>query len=103
MSAGPLAWQVGKWVLIAVALAAFGLTVFVAFARRDHKVELIVTYAKSPPNAVWRLLTDHASEPKWLPAFGTVVRQPDIDGGLVGGASLEASEFAAMIKAVAAL
>ena len=32
-----------------------------------------------------------------------LVRQPDIDGGLVGGASLEASEFAAMIKAVAAL
>jgi uncharacterized protein YndB with AHSA1/START domain len=80
MSAGPLAWQVGKWVLIAVALAAFGLTVFVAFARRDHKVALIVTYPKSPPNAVWRLLTDHASEPKWLPAFGTVVRQPDIAG-----------------------
>lgn len=32
-----------------------------------------------------------------------LVRQPDIDGGLIGGASLEASEFAAMIKAVAAL
>ncbi|MFP5352156.1 MAG: triose-phosphate isomerase [Actinomycetota bacterium] len=32
-----------------------------------------------------------------------LVRQPDIDGGLVGGASLDASEFAAMIKAVAAL
>jgi len=32
-----------------------------------------------------------------------LVRQRDIDGGLVGGASLDASEFAAMIKAVAAL
>jgi triosephosphate isomerase len=30
-----------------------------------------------------------------------LVRQPDIDGGLVGGASLDASEFAAMVKAVA--
>ena len=29
-----------------------------------------------------------------------LVRQPDIDGGLVGGASLDAAEFAAMVKAV---
>jgi uncharacterized protein YndB with AHSA1/START domain len=51
-----------------------------AFARRDHTVELLVTYPKSPPAAVWRLLTDHASEPQWLPAFDTVVRQADIAG-----------------------
>ena len=79
-SVGPLVWQIGKWLLVAVALAACGLIVFVAFARRDHKVELIVTYPKSPPTEVWRLLTDHASEPKWLPAFGTVVRRPDVAG-----------------------
>ncbi|MDP9068915.1 MAG: triose-phosphate isomerase [Actinomycetota bacterium] len=30
-----------------------------------------------------------------------LVRQADIDGGLVGGASLDAGEFAAMVKAVA--
>jgi hypothetical protein len=64
--------------LIGAVLTAFGLVVFVAFARHDHKVELIVTYPKSPPREVWRLLTDHASEPRWLPAFGSVVRQPDI-------------------------
>lgn len=30
---------------------------------------------------------------------GALIRQPDIDGGLVGGASLEAGEFAAIVKA----
>ena len=80
MSVGPVVCQIGKWALVTAAIAAFGLIVFVAFARRDHKVELVVTYPKSPPSEIWRLLTDHASEPKWLPAFGTVVRQPDIAG-----------------------
>jgi uncharacterized protein YndB with AHSA1/START domain len=51
-----------------------------AFMRRDHKVELVITYAKSPPSAVWRLLTAHASEPSWLPAFSTVTREEDIGG-----------------------
>ncbi len=31
----------------------------------------------------------------------SLVRQTDIDGGLIGGASLDAGEFAAMVKAVA--
>jgi hypothetical protein len=57
-----------------------GLVLVMAFMRRDHKVELIVTYQKSPPTAVWRLLTDHAAEPTWLPAFGSVVREPNLAG-----------------------
>ena len=73
-------WRIGSWILGALAAGALAVIVFLAFARRDHKVELIVTYPKSPPDAVWRLLTDHASEPKWLPAFGTVIRQADIGG-----------------------
>ena len=72
--------RIAKWFVVLVGVAALALLGFMAFARRDHKVELIVTYPKSPPSAVWRLLTDHASEPQWLPAFGTVVRQPDIAG-----------------------
>ena len=73
-----MVWQIGKWALGTMMVAIIGLVSFMAFVRRDHKVELIVTYPKSPRSAVWRLLTDHAAEPKWLPAFGTVERQADI-------------------------
>lgn len=72
--------RIAQWSIVAIGVAGLALVVFMAFARRDHKVELIVTYPKSPPAAVWRLLTDHASEPQWLPAFGSVVRQADIGG-----------------------
>lgn len=80
MRFAPVVWQIGKAILLAIAIAGLGCIVFVAFARRDHTVEVVVTYPKSSPAAVWRLLTDHASEPKWLPAFGAVVRQSDIAG-----------------------
>ena len=70
----------GKYLLLAIGMAAFALVGVMAFMRRDHKVELVVTYHQSPPAAVWRLLTDHAVEPQWLPAFGSVVRQADIGG-----------------------
>jgi uncharacterized protein YndB with AHSA1/START domain len=66
--------------LVAFGIAAASVICAMAFMRRDHKVELVVTFAKSPPAAVWRLLTDHAAEPQWLPAFGTVVREADVGG-----------------------
>jgi uncharacterized protein YndB with AHSA1/START domain len=69
-----------KYLFVVVGLAAAGLVGTMAFMRRDHTVELVVSFAKSPPAAVWRLLTDHAAEPQWLPAFGTVVREADIGG-----------------------
>ena len=75
--------RVGKYVLGAIAIALLAVLGVMAFMRRDHKVELVVTYAKSPPSAVWRLLTDHAAEPEWLPAFGAVTRQADIGGQAV--------------------
>lgn len=80
MGRPPVIGVIGKYVLIAAAVAAFVLLAALAFVRRDHKVELIVTYHRSPPSAIWRLLTDHAAEPQWLPAFGSVVRQPDLGG-----------------------
>ena len=66
--------RVGKYLLFAAGLAAFALVGVMAFMRRDHKVELVVTYHQSPPASIWRLLTDHAEEPQWLPVFGSVVR-----------------------------
>ena len=66
----------GKYLLVVAGIAVVGM----AFMRRDHKVELVVTYNQSPPAAIWRLLTDHAEEPKWRPTFGSVVREADIGG-----------------------
>jgi uncharacterized protein YndB with AHSA1/START domain len=73
-------WRVGKYILMAVAVTALALVGVMAFMRRDHKVELVAMYPNSPPAAIWRLLTDHAAEPQWLPAFGAVVRQADLGG-----------------------
>jgi uncharacterized protein YndB with AHSA1/START domain len=75
-----MGWRIGRFVLATAAVACIGAIGAMAFVRRDHKVELVVIYPKSPPGAVWRLLTDHAAEPKWLPAFGEVVRQADVGG-----------------------
>ena len=58
--------RVGKYLLWATVMAVFALVGVMAFMRRDHKVELVVTYPQSPPAAIWRLLTDHAAEPRWL-------------------------------------
>jgi uncharacterized protein YndB with AHSA1/START domain len=89
--------------LAAVALALLGAVGFMAFARRDHKVELIVTYAKSPPSAVWRLLTDHASEPRWLPAFGSVTREAEIGGHEVWTHTSPDRSFTATVMTVSAI
>ena len=72
--------RLGKYSLFAAGAAAALLIGLMAFMRRDHKVEILATYHNSPPSAVWRLLTDHAAEPQWLPAFDSVVRQADIAG-----------------------
>ena len=75
-----MGWRIGRFVLATAAVACMGALGAMAFVRRDHKVELVVIYPKSSPGAVWRLLTDHAAEPTWLPAFGEVVRQADVGG-----------------------
>lgn len=96
-------WSIGKWLLVAVAVIVAGAIVFMAFVRRDHKVELAVTYRKSPRSAVWRLLTDHAAEPKWLPAFGTVVRQREIGGHDVWTHTSSDRSFSATVMTVSAI
>ena len=73
-------WRICRLVLISAAAAVVGVITLVAFTPHDHKVELRVTYHNSPPAAVWRMLTDHASEPQWLPVFGSVERQADSAG-----------------------
>ena len=95
-----MVWRTGKWVLITTVFAGLGV---MAFTPRDHKVELVVTYPKSPPSAVWRLLTDHAAEPTWLPAFGAVVRQADIGGREVWTHTSPDSSFKATAMTVSAI
>ena len=96
-------WQIAKWAGVAITVAVLGAVAFMAFVRRDHRVELIVTYPKSPPRAVWRLLTDHAAEPQWLPAFGTVVRQADIAGHEVWTHTSPDRSFSATVMTVSAV
>lgn len=98
-----MVWQIGKGALVAIVVAILGLLGFMALVRRDHKVELIVTYSKSPRSAVWRLLTDHAAEPKWLPAFGTVVRQADIARHEVWTHTSPDQSFSATVMTVSAV
>ena len=95
-----MVWRIVQIALIVVAVAAIGLVGLMAFARRDHTVELIVTYPKSPPGAVWRLLIDHAAEPRWLPAFGSVVRQADIAGREVWTHTSPDRSFSATVMTV---
>ncbi len=97
-----MVWRVGTWVLVAMAVAGVGAVGFMAFVRRDHKVELIVTYPKWPRSAVWHLLTDHAAEPKWLPAFGTVVRKADVAGHEVWTHTSPDRSFSATVMTVSA-
>jgi hypothetical protein len=92
-----------KWVLIAIGIAALAILGVLALARRDHKVELIVTYPNSPRSAVWRLLTDHASEPVWLPAFGSVTRQADLGGHPVWTHSSPDGAFTFTLMTVSAI
>ena len=94
---------VARWVLAVLGVAALALVAFMASARRDHKVELLITYPKSPPAAVWRLLTDHAAEPQWLPAFATVVRQPDVAGHQVWTHTTADHAFSFTVMTVSAL
>jgi len=46
--------RVGKCLLWATAIAAIALVGVMAFMRRDHEVELVVTYPDSPPAEILR-------------------------------------------------
>lgn len=68
------------WSAAVLGAAVFSLLAVVALTPRDHTVDIVATYAKSPPDLVWRLLTDHAAEPAWLKAFISVTREADNQG-----------------------
>ena len=74
-----------------------------AFMRRDHKVELVIAYPKSPPAAVWKLLTDHAAEPNWLPAFGSVTRLADVAGQPVWAHASADGAFTFTLRTIAVI
>jgi uncharacterized protein YndB with AHSA1/START domain len=92
-----------RFLLLAILVGSFGLVAFMAMVRRDHKVEMIATYPNSPPARVWQLLTDHAAEPTWLPAFGTVRRAPDIAGHEVWTHTSPDGSFSATVMTVSAI
>ena len=89
--------------LIVVAIAVGVALTALAFVRRDHKVELVATYPHSPPSAIWRLLTNHAEEPNWLPVFGSVVRQADLGGHEVWTHTSADGNFRFTVMVVSAL
>jgi uncharacterized protein YndB with AHSA1/START domain len=95
--------RIGGWLLGAIAVLVVGVIGTMAVMRRDHRVELVVTYPTSPPAAVWARLTDHASEPAWLPAFSTVTRQPDIGGQPVWTHTSPDQAFAFTLMTVSAI
>jgi hypothetical protein len=95
--------RITRHLLQAMVLASVGFLTMMALMRRDHVVELVVTYPRSPPSAVWRLLTDHAAEPMWLPAFGSVERQPDIGGNAVWTHSSKDGVFNFTLMTVSAI
>jgi hypothetical protein len=96
-------WRIGAWLLAILALAGVVALAAVALTPHDHKVELVVDYPHSRPDAVWRLLTDHASEPRWLPPFGSVERQPDRVGLPVWTHRSPDGSFTATIETIAAI
>lgn len=95
--------QILKLIVSLIVVTVIGVLGFMAFARRDHRVEMVVIYPKSPPSAVWALLTDHGREPKWLPAFGSVVRQPDIGGHEVWTHRSPDGSFTATVMTVSSI
>jgi hypothetical protein len=72
--------RIVAWLSAAVAAGVVATLALVALMPRDHKVELVVTWPTVPPDKAWQLLTSHADEPRWLPAFASAERQPDDHG-----------------------
>jgi uncharacterized protein YndB with AHSA1/START domain len=68
---------------LAVAAVVIVSLAVVALTPRDHRVEIVATFPTTDPPEVWRLLTDHAAEPGWLPLFESVEREPDDHGRAV--------------------
>ena len=98
-----MVWRIATWILAALAVVGVGVLALVALTPHDHKVELVVDYPHSPSRAVWRLLTDHASEPRWLPAFGTVERQSDRAGLPVWTHRSPEGSFSATVQTIAVI
>jgi uncharacterized protein YndB with AHSA1/START domain len=71
------------WIAAVLSAAVLVLLAVIALTPRDHIVEIVATYPKSSPDSIWRLLTDHATEPTWLKAFKTVTREADNQGRAV--------------------
>jgi hypothetical protein len=69
-----------RWALLALPILVLAPLAILAVVPRDHVVELVAVWPSTPPPRVWQLLTDHAAEPTWFPAFESVERRPDDHG-----------------------
>jgi hypothetical protein len=86
-----------------LAAALIATLAVVALTPHSHKVELVVTWPNTSPASVWRLLTEHAEEPRWLPLFASVERQPDDHGRQVWTYRDPAGSFSATMLTILAV
>ena len=68
----------GSIVGLVALVAVIGL-----FLPRDHRVSRSLKLARTPPGAVWAIITDHARDPAWRTEVAATVRLADAHGHAV--------------------
>ncbi len=78
-----LALKIFLWIAGSIA----GLVALVAivglFLPREHRVSRSLKLAKTQPDAVWAVITDHGRDPSWRSDVAATVRLADIKGHAV--------------------
>lgn len=68
------------WVLGSI-LGIVALVILVGvFLPREHHVSRSIKLARTPPEAVWAVITDHAQDPTWRTEVAATVRLSDAHG-----------------------
>ena len=98
-----MAGAIVRWISAALIAGVIATLAVVALTRHDHKVELVVTWPNTPPERVWRLLTEHGKEPQWIPFFSAVERRPDDHGRQVWTYRNASGSFSATLLTILAI